>query len=548
MIYNNTFTYPIIISSLAGHQPRQLTAPYPEIGPPCISGDITSHAIGQYCIICKGMKMPWGGFMPISRYNRMPVSVGRRGTILQAVQIDSAHEISLVAMATWAVLENEWKEAVKINPTIEQGRIKAAAHAIADISFAAMASPGSPDRGLVRWWNILHEALSKPDWTVARFKARYRRPEAVPTASKIDSRGNELITLPIADDDPEQEDDDLGYDNTDNTLKGKKLLFLSRDKVDGDDVDDDNDDEYEDEAGSPKTKHEISPWQFVPGQDLKPAYLNAPDTSKFFMVRQLRKDPSIINVREYPHIAGFDWSNKQAIHALNRARNQIILRTNGPKTPPRLAWSQVEKDLLRHQVIKGLKNGYTKHNMPWEQVAHNINVDLEKVTQKQGSALAIPSKWNAGAQRIDYKTKRCCQMKKDRTGSDRNASGCMNQAAKFGDVDLLLRNSIEHPSKRKSLDEMLKIVHGAHQDPSSGIKAGTTACAAADVEMQIVDEEEHSGVESSSTRIDKMQMDGSDDSSDNEPLMKRRKSDQADGKKPSGNVHPMTRRNSEKSQ
>ncbi|KAF7897001.1 hypothetical protein BELL_0676g00040 [Botrytis elliptica] len=494
------------------------------------------------------MKMPWGSFMPISRYNKMPVSVGRKGTILQAVQVDSAHEMSLVAMATWAVLENKWKEAVEINPTIEKGRIKAAAHAIADISFAAMASPESLDRGLVRWWNILHEALLNPDWTLARFKARYRRPKVVPAASKNDSRGNELVTLPIADDDPEQEDDDLGYDNIENIPKGKKLLFLSRDGADGDDVDDDNDDEYEDEVGSSKTKRQMSPWQFVPGQDLRPACLATPDTSKFFMVRQLRKDPGVINVREYPNIAGFDWSDKQAIHALNRGRNQIILRTNGPKTAPRLAWSQVEKDLLRHQVIKGLINGYTKHNMPWEQVAHNINVDLEKVTQKQGSALAIPSKWNAGTQRIDYKTKRCCEMRKDRTGSDRNASGCMNQAAKFGDIDLLLRNSIEHPSKRKSVDEVLKIIHGAHQDPPSNIRAGTTACAAPDTEMQMVDKGEHSGVESSSTRTDKMQVDGSDDSSDNEPLMKRRKSGQADGKKPSGNVHPMTRRNSEKSQ
>ncbi|KAF7883964.1 hypothetical protein EAF00_011276 [Botryotinia globosa] len=533
---------------MAGHQPRQLTAPYPEIGPPCISGDITSHAIGQYCTICKGMKMPWGGSMPISRYKKMPVSVGRKGTILQAVQVDSAHEMSLVAVATWAVLENKWKEVIKINPTIEQGQIKAAAHAIADISFAAMALPDSPDRGLVRWWNILHEALLNPDWTVARFKARYRRPEAVPTASKIDSRGNEQITLPIADNDPEQEDDDLGYDNIDDTLKGRKLLFLSRDKADEDDVYDDTDDGYGDEVGSSKPKHEISPWQFVLGQNLKPACLATPDTSKFFMVRQLRKDPSIIDVREYPHIAGFDWSNKQAVHALNRARNQIILRTNGPKTPPRLAWSQVEKDLLRHQVIKGLKNGYTKHTMPWEQVAHNINVDLEKVTQKQGSALAIPSKWNARAQLIDYKTKRCCQMKKDRTGSDRNASGCMNQAAKFGDIDLLLRNSIEYPSKRKTIDEMLKIIHGAHQNLPSTIRADTTACAAPDVKMQMVNEEEDSSVEPSSTRIDKMQIDGSDSSSDNEPLMKRRKSDQADDKKPSGNVYPMTRRNSGKSQ
>ncbi|TGO83668.1 hypothetical protein BPOR_0610g00040 [Botrytis porri] len=517
----------------AGHQPRQLTTPYPEIGSPCIPGDITSHAIGQYCTICKGMKMPWGGFMPISRYNKMPVSVGRKGTILQAVQVENSNEMRLVAMATWAIVENRWKEAVRINPTIEQVRIKAAAHAIADICFTAMASSESPDRGLVRWWNILHEALLNPDWTVARFKARYRRPKIVPKAPGVDSKANDPITSPIADDDPEGKDDGLGYDNTDPILKGEKLLFLSRDGADGDDVDDDNDNEYEDEVGSSKTKHEISPWQFVPGQDLKPVCLATPDTSKFFMVRQLRKDPSVTNVREYPHIAGFDWNDKQAIHSLNRGRNQFILRTNGPKVPPRLAWSQVEKDLLRHQVIKGLQHGYTKHNMPWEQVAHNINVDLEKVTQKQGSALAIPSKWNTETQRIDYKTKRCCEIKKDRTGSDRNASGCMNQATKFGDIDLLLRNSIEHPSKRKSIDEMLKIIQDAHQDPPSSFGASTTACAARNTERQVVDKEERSGVESSSTRIDKMQVDSVDDSSDKEPLMKRRKSDQAYGKNPS---------------
>ncbi|KAF7943140.1 hypothetical protein EAE96_011082 [Botrytis aclada] len=498
--------------------------------------------------MCKGMKMPWGSFMPIPRYNRMPVSMGRKGTILQAIQVDSSHEMSLVAMAIWAILENKWKEAVKINPTIEQGRIKAGAHAIADIYFAAMSSSDFPERGPVRWWNLLYEALLNPDWTVARFKARYRKPGAVPIASKIDSKDNKLITLPNADDDPEQKYDDLGYDNTDNILKGKKLLFRSRDEADGDDVDDENDDEYESGVEGSTTKHEISPWQFAPGQDLKPACWATPDTSKFFMVRQLRKDPSVVNVREYPHIAGFDWSDKQAIYALNRGRNQIILRTNGPKAPPRLAWSQVEKDLLRHQVIKGLKNGYTKHNMPWEQVAHNVNVDLENVSQKQGSALAIPSRWNARTQRIDYKTKRCCEMKKDRTGSDRNASGCMNQAAKFGDIELLLRNSIEHPSKRKTVDEMLKIIQDAHQDSPSTIRAGTTACAARDTAMQMVDEEKDSGVDSSSTRNHNMQMEGADESLDNEPLMKRRKSDQADDKKLSSNVHPMTRRNSEKSQ
>ena len=138
-------------------------------------------------------------------------------------------------------------------------------------------------------------------------------------------------------------------------------------------------------------------------------------------------------------------------------------------------------------------------------------------------------------------------MKKDRTGSDRNASGCMHQAAKFGDIDLLLRNSIENPSKRKSIDEILKMIHDGHQGPPSISDVGTITRAAGDTEIQMMDEEEYLDAESS-TRIDNMEVDGADDSWDNQPLMKHSKSGQAGGKKPSGNVHPMTRRNSEKSQ
>lgn len=123
----------------------------------------------------------------------------------------------------------------------------------------------------------------------------------------------------------------------------------------------------------------------------------------------------------------------------------------------------------------------------------------------------------------------------------------MHQVAKFGDIDLLLRNSIERPSKRKSVDELLKIIHDGHQVPPSISSIGTTTRAAGATEIQMIDEEEYSDVESS-TRIDNMEVDGADDSWDNKPLMKHGKSGQAGGKKPSGNVHPMIRRNSEKSQ
>ncbi|KAF7876683.1 hypothetical protein EAF04_001768 [Stromatinia cepivora] len=493
------------------------------------------------------MKMPWGGFLPIARYQSLPVSVGRPGTILQAVQVDSPREIGLVAFATWAITNGQWDKAVQINSGIERGRVKAAAHALTDISYMAIQKPEWREANLVKWWNILHEALLDPELTVAGYKARILG-EAAPTTSKTKSKSSKPIVLPDVED-PEQLNEDLGYDDTDNIPEGKKLLFFSRDGADEDDVEDEDDEGDEDEAVDSKTKREISHWQFAPGQDLEPAYWATPDTSKFFMVRQLRKNPNKIDVREYPHIADFDWNDKEAVKALNRGRNQIILRTNGPKAPARLAWSQIERDLLRHQVIKGLKHGvsalppaqaypvltcwvspltiqlqYTKNNMPWDQVAHNINVDLEKVTQRQGSALAKPSKWNSKTKRQDYHTKRRLTMQKDRTGSERNATGCMNQSNKFGDIDALLRNSVEQPSRRKTLDEMLKIIHDAdHLRPLPNVRSAPSV--AQDAKMQMEDGGGSSGDEPSSTQSDRMQTDGADEYSDDEPLMKRRKSD-----------------------
>ncbi|KAI9643250.1 hypothetical protein NHQ30_007866 [Ciborinia camelliae] len=494
----------------AGNQPRQLTKPYPEPGPPCRPEDITNHKTGQYCEICTRMKMPWSGFLPIARYQGLPVSVGQKGTILQGVKVDSPREIALVSMATWAIMTNQWHNAITMNRGIERRRIRSAAYALTDIAYMAAQKREFAE---LKWWNVLHEALKDPELTVAVYKERIRGSEAIPTTSKVNPASSKPIVLPDVDDEEEQDDEDLGYDDTDKIPEGKKLLFRSRDEADEDD---------EDEAVDPKKQRQISPWQFSHGQDLDPAYWATPDTSKFFMVRQYRKDPSKINVREYPHIAGFDWNDKEAVQALNRGRNQIILRTNGPKAPPRLPWSQKEKDLLRHQVIQGLKYGYTKFNMPWEQIANNINVDLEGVTQRKGTLLARPSKWNSKTKREDFHMKRHLTMQKDRTGSERNASGCMNQATKFGDIDALLRNSAEQSSRRKSLDEMIKIV-SQHQYVPSVPRLLAPSASAPQVGQMLEDRWASSG-DPSPISNDRMQIDGVDEFSHDEPQMNRRQS------------------------
>lgn len=160
--------------------------------------------------------------------------------------------------------------------------------------------------------------------------------------------------------------------------------------------------------------------------------------------------------------------------------------------------------------------------MPWEQVAHNINVDLEGVTQKRGSILARPSKWNSRTNQEEYNIKRHLTMLRDRTGSNRQATGCMNQATRFGDIDALLRNSVEKSSRRKTLDEMLKIVHDAHHHRPL-LKTGTAPTSTRAAEMQLEDGGGSLG-DDSPEQNDRMQTGSANESSDDEPLMKRRKS------------------------
>lgn len=137
-------------------------------------------------------------------------------------------------------------------------------------------------------------------------------------------------------------------------------------------------------------------------------------------------------------------------------------------------------------------------------------------------------------------------MQKNRTGSERNATGCMNQAAKFGDIDALLRNSVEQSSRRKPLDEMVKIVNGYQHVPAIPVVRAVSS-ATQNSKMQMEDGGGSSGDEPASTQSDKMQNDGTDDSSDDEPLMKRRQSYHA-ANKSSVNEPLGKRRKSEHSQ
>jgi hypothetical protein len=126
-------------------------------------------------------------------------------------------------------------------------------------------------------------------------------------------------------------------------------------KINQDSVIQDND---PDATPRPYTKRKQSTpvWEFVEGQDLTDAKFAEPDPSKFFMVRQDINNNSKIDVRQYLHISNFDWNDKAHIKRLNLSRRQIKNRTYG-SAAVRLPWSQREKYILKHEIIRGLQNG-----------------------------------------------------------------------------------------------------------------------------------------------------------------------------------------------
>jgi hypothetical protein len=98
--------------------------------------------------------------------------------------------------------------------------------------------------------------------------------------------------------------------------------------------------------------------------------------------------------------------------------------------------------------------------MPWEQIAHNLNANLKDMTQKAGSLLAKPSKWDSETGREVYGTQKAMRMIVDRVGSSRSGKACKFQARKFGDVSELLKNSDLPADKQRSLGDMLSYLGG----------------------------------------------------------------------------------------
>lgn len=98
------------------------------------------------------------------------------------------------------------------------------------------------------------------------------------------------------------------------------------------------------------------PWEFPPGTNLNQAEINKPDPSKLVIHRQKVSNPSVTDMRVYPHRHAFDWSSQDSIDRLNKSREQIKNRTQGVGQMGK-PWTQLERDTLELVIKETFEHG-----------------------------------------------------------------------------------------------------------------------------------------------------------------------------------------------
>ncbi|KAI9643249.1 hypothetical protein NHQ30_007865 [Ciborinia camelliae] len=178
-------------------------------------------------------------------------------------------------------------------------------------------------------------------------------------------------------------------------------------------------------------------WQFVEGSDLENAELGKPDPSKFYLTRVNMNNPTEIDVRQYTHIAMFDWNNPQDISKLNKARAQNRKRVNGNIAETRIPWTQMEKACLFEEVQEAINAGQNRQTIDWDDIAARLKTRFEGVLQEKGAKLA------PGVEREpkDGKDKTLRTSRSDRIGYNRTGSATETQALKYPDILQMINNA-----------------------------------------------------------------------------------------------------------
>jgi hypothetical protein len=353
-----------------------------------------NHAMGIFCLDCRGIPMPWGQNLPQvhdDRGNR--VLRGSPGTVLAGVRLNSLRAIA--TLSTVAYLE-----------VTRQPHATVDGLANMETQYAASADAG---RRIARLWRTLRNVAQGEGRSVPHYYDLILRALMEPFLSE-DALGNSFLghqadggsssrrsgegsAHPGSGDqvlgsregrgaiEPSPTPPTQGQD-----LGGPSGEEGSEEESGEDDSMDDDDDEDEDEkdlgdsdsimpSREKKSGFQFNrpakrrPWEFVPGSDLSPAELGKPDPSKFFLIRQNKNNHFEKDIRQYPRWEKFDWNNKGHIDCLNRHRRQIKSRTRGATHEPRLPWTQMEHDVLKDLVDQAIQSGKHRLSIDWDEIS-----------------------------------------------------------------------------------------------------------------------------------------------------------------------------------
>lgn len=451
-------------TSFSGHAPASNSTPssakvhdyntYPDFNHDCLQAD--THNTGEWCPNCQRLGMPFGGQLPLATNDQnLVVMIGPAGSVLEGVSVMQPLDVETVALIALARLRNYLEiPQLDVAPQLDAEHFEELLEAAKRI--------------LRLTEQLEHDALdgnTPPNFTEVIETALHR-----PTLSSDQLK---VVLLREMSASAFNNDDDNDSDLTPNGAAPKSKSKISRSDPVSEELnrlcaENPDYDLFTPPAKAPTASN--THWCFVEGHDPSRAKLGKPETSKFFVHREMVSDPSKKDIRHYIDWEGFDWHDSAQIERLNKWRGQLDYRTTGKKAEPAMAWTLREKEELKKAVETEVKKG---GKLDWEEVKKTLHRVFDGVVQKKGESLANPTKLEDG--KIVEKKTKTGVLKTNREGfpQNRGPKALSNKSHTFYDIKVLV-------GKKKGEGEAAK----------KGMKGQAAEVAEEEDEQKEVEEEE----------------------------------------------------------
>ncbi|KAE9369350.1 hypothetical protein N431DRAFT_485262 [Stipitochalara longipes BDJ] len=437
----------------------------------------TNHAMGVFCLDCRGIPMPWGQNLPEVHDDRgNQVLRGGVGTVLAGVRLNSLNAIATLCTVAYLEVTRQPHTTVDGLANMES-RYPASAEAGRRIArlWQTLRNLADDEDSVPHYYDIILRALMEPFLSENALGNSFLGGQTNRGSSSRQPGGGNARRRP--------DNQGLGGRQGQEALEasptptpqhqgsGRTATEEGSENESDEDESMDDDQDEEDKANSdeimPSQERKSGfqfnrpakrrPWEFVPGTDLSPAELGKPEPSKFFLIRQNKNNSMEKDIRQYPRWEKFDWNNKEHIDCLNRHRRQIKTRTSGITHEPRLPWTQMEHDVLKDLVDQAVQSGKHRLNIDWDEIARDMSKRFENIVQNPGQAMAQTTDLFDG--RVQPAKGKANTLKSVRKGTpNRKGTAVKNQAEKFGDIYKMLVDSKplanKGPKKKRPVEQL----------------------------------------------------------------------------------------------